>query len=54
MIHRFIDRVELLLVLFDSELAGAVLKEVAMLMVGIVGYAENDIVLAFQYGQDSA
>lgn len=50
MIHCFIDCVEALLVLLDPELTGTVLKEVAMLMVGIVGYAENDIVLALQYG----
>lgn len=50
MIHCFIDCVEALLVFFDPELTGTVLKEVAMLMVGIVGYAEDDIVLALQYG----
>jgi hypothetical protein len=46
-IHCFIDRVKALLAFFDPELAGAVLEQVAMLMVGIVGYAEDDIVLAF-------
>lgn len=34
--HCGIDRIELRLVLFDSELTGAVLYQVAMLMVGTV------------------